>query len=591
MTNVARFRVSSSLLLQLEELFSATFSRITGRDFSIEIAKTKDFKFGDYQCSAAMKIAKEMKISPIELAKQVIQEVGHSPLFQSLEVAGPGFINIRLSNTAIQHFFFTLFQNDEIRIAATERCRVIVDFSSPNVAKEMHVGHLRSTIIGDVLARLLEFTGQDVLRLNHVGDWGTSFGMLVAYIRSQPGFSLEKLGKFSLPELMQSYRAAKVLFDADPQFKKESQLAVVGFQTGQDKEAKKIWETICAISRSAYQQIYTLLDTPQIERGESFYNDMLEDVVKEFDEKKLITVSDGAKCCFLEGFTNREGQTLPLMLQKSDGGYTYDTTDVAALIQRIRQEKADWIIYVVDAGQSQHFDMVFAAVEKAGILDRSKVRVDHVPFGLVLGSDGKKYKTRSGDVEKLIDLLQEAIDRAHKLLEERNPLWSIEERQEVAKILGLGAVKYADLSCHRTSDYTFSYDRMLRFEGNTAAFIMYSYVRTESIRRKVAARRAQSDLSSYSLDQPPELPTEQDRALALLLSQFPEAVEKAIQELLPNRITEYLFSLAEQFNLFFRDCRVEGDPHESSRLILVAATGRVLRTGLSLLGISVPSKM
>lgn len=590
MTNVARFRIASSLLFQLEALFSATFSHVIGHQVTIEIVRTKEEKFGDYQCSSAMRLGKEIKCSPVELAKKVMQEIGVHPLISSMEVAGPGFINIKLTTSGVQQFFGALFKENSIHLASMHKQRVIVDFSSPNVAKEMHVGHLRSTIIGDVLARLFEFTGQDVVRLNHVGDWGTSFGMLVAFIRSQPNFSLATLHTLSLPDLMRCYRAAKAQFDVDPQFKKESQLAVVGFQTGKDQEARKIWETICAISRTAYQQIYSLLDTPQIERGESFYNSMLEQVVVDFEKRGLITVSDGAKCCFLEGFSNREGQMLPLMLQKSDGGYTYDTTDVAALIHRIEEEKADWIVYVVDAGQSVHFDMVFSAVEKAGILDRSKVRVDHVPFGLVLGADGKKYKTRSGDAEKLIDLLQEAVDQAKKLLDERNSSWSEEERAHVAKILGLGAVKYADLSCHRASDYTFSYERMLRFEGNTAAFIMYSYVRTESIKRKIAGKNGDKG-EIVPLPHQPALPTMQDRALALLLAQFPETIEKAIQELLPNRLTEYLFTLAEQFNAFFRDCRVEGDPHEASRLRLVEVTGFVLKTGLNLLGIQVPAKM
>ncbi|MBS0655550.1 MAG: arginine--tRNA ligase, partial [Verrucomicrobia bacterium] len=347
-----------------------------------------------------------------------------------------------------------------------------------------------------------------------------------------------------------------------------------------------IWEAICETSRRAYQEIYDLLDIKIIERGESFYNAELASVVSDLEQKGLVQISDGAKCIFLEGFQNRDGESLPLIVQKSDGGYNYDTTDMAAIRHRIRDEGADRIIYVTDSGQATHFQMIFAAAIKAGYLDLSKTRVDHVPFGLVLGSDGKKFKTRSGDTEKLVDLLQIAVEKAKGILQERNPDWSLEEQEKVAHALGIGAVKYADLSSHRVSDYTFSYDRMLRFEGNTAAFLMYAYVRVLGIQRKVGLEIDQIvKTASISIEHPTEI------ALALMLARFPEVIEQVAQDLLPNRLTDYLYSLAEVFNLFFRDCRVEGTPQQNSRLLLTEATRRVLGKGLNLLGLTPVERM
>jgi len=308
---------------------------------------------------------------------------------------------------------------------------------------------------------------------------------------------------------------------------------------------------------------------------------MIPSVIDELEEKELLQSSDGAQCVFVEGFVNREGNPLPLMIRKSDGGYTYDTTDITALFFRVRQEHVHRIIYVTDSGQASHFQMVFQVAEKAGVVDRNLVRLDHVPFGLVLGPDGKKFRTRSGETERLVDLLEAAVTKAKAILREKNPDWDDDEVARVGHILGVGAIKYADLSSHRLSDYLFSYDRMLRFEGNTAAFIMYSYVRTESIQRKVGLV-VSSDLY---LEHPSEV------ALSKLLCRFPEVLDDVMESLLPNRLTEYLYALAESFNAFFRDCRVEGDARQNERLCLVQLTGSMLKAGLQLLGISVPDKM
>ncbi|HSX37981.1 MAG TPA: arginine--tRNA ligase [Chlamydiales bacterium] len=537
--------------------------------------------FGHYQCNSALRLSKSLKQNPREVAQKIVDHFDSS-FCAKVEIAGPGFINFTLSP---QFLSFQLNQQlaDPLCGAPSpaNSQKIIVEFSSPNVAKELHVGHIRSTIIGDCLARLFEFLGQDVLRLNHIGDWGTQFGMLIAYMKQPASKALCEAEPTTLESLMQRYQAAKKLFDADPDFKKQSQLEVVRLQSG-DQDALCTWKAICDISRKAFQEIYDLLDVQIIERGESFYNRFLKEIVDEFDKKGLIAISDGAKCVYLEGFKNRDGDPLPLMIQKSDGGYNYDTTDLAAIRHRIFVEKADRIIYVTDSGQSLHFQMIFAAAEKIGWIDPKKTEVDHVGFGLVLGPDGKKFKTRSGTTEKLIDLLTEAINRAREIVRTRLPDAKEEEIEHLAKVLGIGAVKYSDLSIHRIKDYTFSYDKMLRFEGNTAVFLLYAYVRINGIKRK-----AQTDAgkSQITVTHPSEI------SLGIHLLRFGEILEWMARDLLPNRLTDYLYELAEKFNAFFRDCRVVGSPEERERLRLCDLTSKILKTGLHILGLQTVDRM
>lgn len=552
-----------------------------------EVTASTQEKFGHYQCNSAMKLTKVLRLPPQEIARKIIEQIDRTEgMISHLEIAGPGFINITLDPKFLSKEVDILLRYSHLGIDPPEkRAKIIIDFSSPNVAKEMHVGHLRSTIIGDCLARLFEFLGYDVLRLNHIGDWGTAFGMLIAYMKEEAPQVLLGMQKTDLTHLVEWYKASKKCFDEDPLFKKRAQLEVVALQQGQP-QARKGWGIICEISRKAYQEIYDLLDIKIIERGESFYNPYLADIVADLDHKGLITLSHGAKCIFLEGFQNREGDPLPLMVQKSDGGYNYDTTDMATLYHRVHIEKGDRLIYVTDLGQAVHFQMIFKAGEKAGYFDPNKVRIDHVPFGLVLGKDGKKFRTRAGDTERLIDLLQAAIDFADKILEERNPEMEGEERHRLAKALGIGAIKYADLSCHRVGDYTFSYDRMLRFEGNTAAFLMYSYVRIGGIKRKIKIDpHSLFDTTHIFLEHPSEVD------LGLHLLRFQEVLESVANDLLPNRLTDYLYTLAEKFNAFFRDCRVEGDPRQNERLLLSEATAHVLKKGLHILGVPLVEKM
>lgn len=564
--------------------------RESQEELPIEVTQTAQAQFGHYQCNTAMKLAKPLKLPPRQIAEALKQEMEKNPanheLVQKLEIAGPGFLNITLKSSYINHLVEIMNKDPRLGVELPNPpLRVIVDLASPNAAKELHVGHLRSAIIGDSLARLFEFLGHDVLRLNHIGDWGTSFGMLIAYMKDQAPEVLKGKQDTDLTHLVNWYKASKKRFDEDSHFKKASQLEVVALQRG-DPDALKAWNIVCEISRKAHQEIYDLLDVSIIERGESFYNPLLADLVSDLEKKKLITISDGAKCIFLEGFQNRDGTPLPLMVQKSDGGYNYDTTDLAALRHRIDEERGVRLIYVVDAGQSTHFQMIFKAAEKAGYLDPKKVEVTHVPFGLVLGPDGKKFRTRSGETEKLIDLLYSAIAHANKLLLERNPEMDQKERDLLAKALGIGAIRYADLSCNRTGDYVFSYDRMLRFEGNTAAFLMYSYVRILSIKRKVQADIEQiKERTSITLEHPSEI------ALGLHLAQFNEALEAVEKELLPNRLTDYLYGLAEKFNAFFRDCRVEGSAQQEPRLLLCDVVSRTMSCGFHILGVPLVDKM
>lgn len=569
------------------QAFLKAFPSLDAKDLSIVITRSTAANFGHYQCNSAMKLAKQLALAPRVIAENVAQalkELENKHVFENIEVAGPGFINISLSTEFLSQYCQNMAVAPKFGIVTKHPQKVVIDYSSPNTAKEMHVGHLRSTIIGDCLANVLTFFGHDVLRLSHVGDWGTQFGMLIAYMKEFDQAVLIGQKTVDVAFLVQHYKAAKKLFDEDPLFKKKSQNEVVLLQKG-DPISLSAWTLICDISRKAYQEIYDLLGVHLIERGESFYNPELPKLVEDLENKHLIEVSEGAKCLFIEGFVNREGERLPFIIQKSDGGYNYGTTDIVAIRHRIEIEKADRIIYVTDAGQATHFSMLFKSAEKAGYLDPQKVRVDHVTFGLVLGPDGKKFKTRSGETERLIDLLNTATQKAQEILIERNqeaknPL-SQQEINTISKALGINAIKYADLSCNRVNDYLFSYDRMLRFEGNTAAFLMYAYVRIQGIKRRIT----DPILAPIVLRHPSEI------ELGLHLCQFEELLDLIADDLMPNRLCEYLYELAEKFNAFFRDCRVEGSEEQNARLALCDLTAKVLKQGLTLLGLKMTDRM
>lgn len=556
------------------------FSRELEPYLPAEITQSANQAFGSYQCNSALKMAKIVKKSPNEIADSIIE--AFPPESKTIiETITPksGFINFTISPQYLASQIQVMLRDAKLGIEMPlHPSKIIVEFSSPNVAKELHVGHLRSTIIGDSIARLFEFLGYRVLRLNHVGDWGTQFGMLLAFIKIQ-NIDYRNL---TIQDLLRIYQSAKQQFDNDPEFKKEAHTDVIALQK-ENPNSIEIWNAICEVSRRACQEIYDLLDIKLKERGESFYRKQLPLILQDLEKKHLITKSQGARCIFFDEFKNKEGEPLPLLVQKSDGGYNYMTTDLAAMKQRTQEEKADRIIVVTDGGQLLHFQMLVRASIAAGYLDPKKVEFNHVTFGVVLSPEKKRLKTREGTSEKLIDLLYKAITSAQEILMERRPDFSKEEIKNASRILGIDAIKYADLSGHRQKDYIFSYDKMLQFEGNTAPYLLYSYVRMQGIKRKV---NKSIDMSaSITLDDPSEI------ALALHLRQFDETLLAMSRDLLPNRLAEYLYHLAEKFHAFFRDCRVEGSEKESSRLLLCECASRVLGQGLEILGLKTLDKM
>ena len=548
-------------------------------------------KFGDYQSNAAMSLTKQLGQSPRAIAQAIVQHLDITDICEPPVIAGPGFINFTVKPHYLESQLNSIQTDPCLGVVSAKHVqRVIVDFSSPNIAKEMHVGHLRSTIIGDSIARILEFRGHDVLRLNHVGDWGTQFGMLIAYLREVCPEALTTFNAIDLGDLVTFYRQAKQRFDTDEVFQETARQEVVKLQAGA-KDTRHAWQLLCEQSRREFEVIYELLDIHLTERGESFYNPLLADVVKDLDESGLLVENAGAKCVFLEGFTNKDGEPLPLIVQKSDGGYNYATTDLAALRYRIQQDGAQRIIYVTDAGQTNHFAQVFQVAKRAGWIPDT-VEVVHIPFGLVQGEDGKKLKTRSGETVRLRDLLDEAIARFRTYLETRLAEENRNETEEfiahVAQVAGISAVKYADLSQNRTSNYVFSYDKMLADKGNTAPYLLYAYARIQSISRK-----GNINFANLGADAKILLQEETELVLAKHLLQLSEVLQKVEQDLLPNHLCLYLYDLSQKFNQFYEQCPVlkAEEAVRTSRLVLCDLTARTLKLGLSLLGIPVLERM
>jgi arginyl-tRNA synthetase len=584
----------TSLLVQLHQQFQHALIAAFGEDFAETdplVVPATNPKFGDYQSNIALPLAKQVKDKPRNIAQKLVDNLDVSQMCHPPEIAGPGFINLTLKPEYLQEQLSHLQTSSRLGVeAAPTPQKIVVDFSSPNIAKEMHVGHLRSTIIGDCIARILEFRQHEVLRLNHVGDWGTQFGMLIAYLREAHPEALTTANALAIGDLVSLYRQAKKRFDEDEVFKETARQEVVKLQAGAE-DSRYGWQLICEQSRREFQVIYDLLDIKLTERGESFYNPLLPDVVKDLDQQGLLEESEGAKCVFLEGFTNKEGEPLPLIVQKSDGGYNYATTDLAALRYRVQVDKAQRIIYVTDSGQANHFTQFFQVAQKAGWLPEG-VEAIHVPFGVVLGEDGKKLKTRSGETVRLRDLLNEAVAKAKNDLETRFAEEGRTESEEfinhVAQVVGISAVKYADLSQNRTSSYMFSYDKMLAMQGNTAPYMLYAYVRVQGISRK-----GEIDFSKLGTDTPILLTEEAELVLAKHLLQLTDVIQTVEEELLPNRLCQYLFELSQKFNQFYDQCPVlqAEDKIRTSRLILAHLTARTLKLGLNLLGIPVLDRM
>lgn len=566
----------------LSNLVSTSLSSVSGESkCNANVVTTSKPEFGDYQANGGMAIAKKLGSNPREFAQLVVNDLANKsdPIIAKMEVAGPGFINIHLAETALRDRANSVISNTGDLIPTIPNPqRVVVDYSSPNLAKEMHVGHLRGTIIGDCLVRVLERLGHEIIRQNHVGDWGTQFGMLIAYmneLRAEQGDLPTQLA-----DLETFYRAAKERFDSDPVFAENSRASVVKLQSG-DPEYLEAWKTFIDESlqhcHTVYEKLGVSLSKENL-KAESFYNSELENIVKVLEEKSLLSISDGAKCVFLPQFTGKDGELLPVIVQKSDGGFLYATTDLAAIKYRSFELDVARSLYVVDARQSLHFQQVFAVAKKAKLADED-ISLEHITYGTMMGSDGKPFRTRSGDTIKLIDLLDESSKRAFELVTDKNPDLEEASRKLIADEIGIASVKYSELSKNRTSDYIFDWATMLSFEGNTAPYLMYAYARIKSILRKHNLEIGSQKIATSE--------TTEERTLILKVLQLPEIVAVVAKDCYPNLLCNYLYELAGAFMRFYEACPIlkAEDELRSSRLALAALTAEALQQGLNLLGI------
>ena len=554
----------------------------TGTDPVIHPSKQEGV---DYQANVAMSLAKRVGRPPRDVAGAIVEHAELDDLASDVEIAGPGFINVTLDTDFLGHAVSEAAQDRRLGVAPVDEPEtVIVDYSGPNVAKEMHVGHLRSTIIGDAIVRVLEWQWHKVVRQNHLGDWGTQFGMLIEHLSEREAASTV------LADLNAFYQEAATRFREDAEFAERARARVVALQSG-DEESLAVWRVLVDVSHRHALEIYEQLDVTLTEADfcpESFYNPTLDDVVAELERKGIVRIDDGALCAFPPGFTGRDGTPLPLIVRKSDGGYGYQATDLAAVRHRTTTLGGTRLVYVVGAPQQQHLAMVFAVAEMAEWLTPPR-RAEHVAFGSILGPDGKMFKTRSGENVRLNDLLDEAVERAAAAVRDKNPDLPGDEQADVARMVGIGAVKYADLSSDRVKDYVFDWDRMLSFDGNTAPYLQYAHARIRSI-----FRRAAEDGHTYDPAVRVAIGEPAERELALRLLSFAGVVEATALTLQPHRLATYLFELAQAFTDFYERCpvlRADTAKDRQSRLVLCDLTARTLKTGLGLLGIDAPDRM
>ena len=582
-------RAMKDLQTTLEERFREALAKAFGeahRATDPLVRPSTDPRFGDYQANVAMSLAKALKQKPRDVAQRIVDALDAEDLFERVEIAGPGFINLTLTSAALAARVAAMHADERLGVPKAETpLKVVVDYSGPNVAKEMHIGHLRSICIGDAIARVIRFLGHEVIGQNHLGDWGTQFGMLIQHLTETANGERREIA-----DLNAFYQDAKRRFDEDPEFAARARARVVALQSG-DEATLAAWRELVELSKRHFDAIYERLDIDRdlLEyRGESAYNDDLDAVIAELDEAGLLTESEGALVVYPEGFKGRDGEPMPMIVRKRDQGYLYATTDLAAARYRLRELGADGIIYVTDARQSQHFAMVFQTLRQAGWAAES-VRLDHVPFGTILGPDRRPFKTRSGDVVRLADVIDEAEERAYAIVDSKSPQRPEDEKRRIAHVVGVGALKYADLASERVRDYVFDWERMLALEGNTAPYLQNAYVRIRSIFRKAAEEGIDtSGDASIVLEESAE------RALALELLRFPQVVRAVGESLEPHRLCNYLYELASAFHVFYERCPVLSAPDErlrGSRLRLADLTARTLRTGLGLLGIGTVEQM
>lgn len=574
--------------LLLNDRLQAAVARGFGQDFAGIDPILRPSDHADYQANLAMSLAKQVGKAPRDVAETVKANLDLGSEIASVEVAGPGFLNITLDGSYLAQQLTAALDDERLGVSTiADAEKVLVEYSAPNVAKEMHVGHLRTTIIGDALARVFGFLGYEVIRDNHIGDWGTPFGMLIEHLLDLG--ETEGIQELSVGDLDGFYKTARTKFDNDPLFAERARKRVVELQAG-DPETLRLWQVLIDASTEYFNVIYSLLGvllTNDDIHGESFYNPMLEPVAEELEQRDIAVIDDGALCVFPEGFYRQDKQPLPLMVRKSDGGYGYATSDLAAVRYRVNDVGAKRNLYVVDARQSQHFAMVFAVAKMAGWIPDG-ISFEHVSFGSVLGEGGKPLKTRAGDTPRLLDLLNEAIERAAVIVAEKNPDLSTSQQSDVARAVGIGAVKYADLSTDRVKDYIFDFDRMLAFEGNTAPYLQYAHARIHSLFRK-----AERDLSTVNANAI-VISNDNERELARKLVSMGQVVNDVAEFLQPHRLCTYLFDVASTYTTFYEKWSVlnaETDELRESRLALSYLTARVLAQGLDLLGIAAPTRM
>ena len=543
-------------------------------------------QFGDYQANGIMPAAKKLGLNPREFAQSVLDKAELQDIAEKTEIAGPGFINIFLKDTWLADNINRAVQDPKLGVHNPEKQTVVVDYSSPNVAKEMHVGHLRSTIIGDAVVRTLEFLGNHVIRANHVGDWGTQFGMLIAYLEKMEN---EHATEMELSDLEAFYRAAKKHYDEDPVFAEKARNYVVKLQSG-DEYCRTMWQKLVKITMQQNQHNYDRLNVTLTDKdvmGESLYNPMLPGIVEDLKKQGLAVEDDGALVVYLDEFKNKDGDPMGVIVQKKDGGFLYTTTDIAAAKYRYETLKAHRALVFSDTRQSQHMQQAWLITRKAGYVPDS-FQLEHKNFGMMLGKDGKPFKTRSGDTVKLADLLDEAIERAGVLISQKSTALSEQEKTDVIEAVGIGSVKYADLSKNRTTDYVFDWDNMLSFEGNTAPYMQYAYTRIRSIFNRSQIALSEVEQAKLSITD------EKERALAIKLLQFEEAVQVVGKEGTPHVLCAYLYELAGVFSSFYEHCPILNNDDQQvklSRLKLALLTERTLKQGLDLLGIKTVEKM
>ncbi|EZA54370.1 putative arginyl-tRNA synthetase, cytoplasmic [Ooceraea biroi] len=559
------------------------------------VTSTTNVKFGDYQCNSAMPLAQHLnfigkKTNPPAIANAILGKLKESPVVEKCTIASVGFLNVNIKRDFAQHTLSSWLRQGKVPPPQVTRKKVIVDFSSPNIAKEMHVGHLRSTIIGDSIARILEYLGHDVLRLNHVGDWGTQFGMLIAHLQDE--FPDYLTVAPPIQDLQAFYKASKTRFDSDEEFKKRAYECVVKLQAF-EPEITKAWEMICDVSRQEFNKLYTRLDIKATERGESFYQKHMESLVTFLESRNLLEEDEGRKVMWGEDRSNG----VPLTIVKSDGGFTYDTSDLAAIRQRIEDERADWVIYVTDAGQSLHFRMVESCAKRAGFL-KSFHKMDHVAFGVVLGEDKKKFKTRSGDTVRLGELLDEGLRRSFSKLKQkgRDEVLSDEDLKTAQESIAYNCIKYADLVHNRNHEYVFAFDKMLEDRGNTAVYLLYALTRIRSIAR--TARMPRYQMRELLDKTPISLEHKNEWRLAKALLKFPDVILEVSKDMYLHPLCELCYEIACTFTEFYDTCYcIEKNEHgeitkvNTGRILLAEATAMVLEKCFNLLGLKPVERM